>query len=114
MFNKRVFVVSGNLIEPDLGFGEQRYHALAEEVDTIIHSAADVRYFGKYSSLEGSNINGTRHLLEWAFVGKKKIFNHISTLTVAGYHPERRALREMVRILKEMCMLKVNLIRSYW
>lgn len=95
VFNNRVFILTGNLVEPDLSFGEQRYHTLAEEVDTIIHSAADVRHFGKYSSLEESNINGTCHLLEWAFVGRKKIFHHISTLAVAGYHPERRPLREM-------------------
>ncbi|MDY6934989.1 MAG: amino acid adenylation domain-containing protein, partial [Spirochaetota bacterium] len=57
---------------------------LLEKVDTIVHSAADVRHYGEYSHFEKINVMGTKRLLDLARIGNCKRFHHISTLSISG------------------------------
>jgi thioester reductase-like protein len=63
---RRVHAVGGDLSKPDLGLGEVRYAALAGQLDTILHSAADVSMMSDYARLRNTNVVGTRHILHLA------------------------------------------------
>jgi thioester reductase-like protein len=91
---KRILVIKGDLTEPDLGLGQDQYSELAEQIDTILHTAADVRHQGKYSVFERNNVFTTRQLLEFAFHKRMKVFHHASTFGVAGWNPENRMYGE--------------------
>lgn len=91
---QRIRVVKGDLTEPYLGMGQNQYDESAEQIDTIIHTAADVRHQGKYSVFERNNVFTTRQLLEFAFHKRMKVFHHSSTFGVAGWNPEYRMYGE--------------------
>jgi nonribosomal peptide synthetase DhbF len=48
---RRVHALAGELSERDLGLGEVRYAALANRLDSIVHSAAEVSIVGDYTRL---------------------------------------------------------------
>jgi thioester reductase-like protein len=63
---RRVHAVAGDLSKPDLGLGDARYAALAGQLDTIVHSAAEVSMIIDYPRLRSTNVVGTRHILHLA------------------------------------------------
>lgn len=72
-------------IIPIVGNIEQE--ALAEnmprDVQTVIHTAASVKHYGSYEYFNRVNVEGTRHIINYAkSVGARLI--HISTLSVSG------------------------------
>lgn len=79
----RVIALEGDLEQPGLGLSDQERHMLINELDAIIHSAADVRHFGDEEQFARTNIAGTLSLIEIAQQSKKQIrFHHISTLGI--------------------------------
>ncbi|HEY9622706.1 MAG TPA: thioester reductase domain-containing protein, partial [Crinalium sp.] len=78
----RIIPVVGNLAKPRLGLSEQQFQAIAETVDTIYHSAANVNLFYPYSSLKAANVSGTHEILKLATSAKLKSVHYISTLDV--------------------------------
>lgn len=57
--------------------------AMPEDVQTVIHTAASVKHYGSYRYFHKVNVEGTRHVVDYAkFVGARLI--HISTLSVSG------------------------------
>ena len=59
-------VLPGDLAEPWLGLGEDRWRQLAAEVDSIIHCAALTRWGQPYQRYEAINVEGTRRVAELA------------------------------------------------
>lgn len=84
-FEDRIQVVPGDIVDAGLGLSTEKYTELAKQIDSIVHSAADVRHVGNYASLAKANVEGTGYLLDFAAQGREKRFHHISTLAVAGY-----------------------------
>lgn len=67
--------------------GDIESEALAEnmpkDVQTVIHTAASVKHYGSYDYFNRVNVEGTRHVVNYAkAVGARLI--HISTLSVSG------------------------------
>jgi len=56
--------------------------ALAHEIDTVVHCAADVNLFAPYPSLRGPNVLATRKVLELAARGAPKAIHFVSTTGV--------------------------------
>ena len=53
------------------------------DVQTVIHTAASVKHYGSYAYFHKVNVEGTRHVVDYAKqVGARMI--HISTLSVSG------------------------------
>ena len=77
-----VEVVAGDIRRDRLGMSETAWNRLADEVDTIMHCAADVDFIKSYEQLASTNVVGTAQALRFATVGRHKKFNHISTLAV--------------------------------
>jgi thioester reductase-like protein len=79
---RRVTVVPGDLRQPRLGLPEDRWGALAEELDAVVSVAAAVDFLRGYPSLRQSNVNGPLTLAELAATGRPKPLHHISSIAV--------------------------------
>jgi 5-hydroxydodecatetraenal polyketide synthase CpkC len=62
----RISVVVGDLAAPRLGLGEERFDALAREVDVIYHAGANVNWVYPYETLRAANVGGTEEVLRLA------------------------------------------------
>ncbi|MCD6569379.1 MAG: amino acid adenylation domain-containing protein, partial [Deltaproteobacteria bacterium] len=80
----RIRPILGNLEQDGLALSEGVAKELSEEIDTIIHTAADVRHFGEYEHFRNINVHGTERLLRLAVSGRCRRFHHISTLSIIG------------------------------
>jgi thioester reductase-like protein len=78
-----VELVQGDITLPLLGLPSRRFRRLAWQVNAIFHSAA-LTDFTDRTHLFRTNVEGTRHLLQFALLGRKKHFHHISSAYVAG------------------------------
>ncbi len=89
----RIRVVVGDLARPRLGLTDDEYECLAEEIDLIIHSGANVNALHPYETLEAANVDGTRALLLLAATTWCKPLRFVSTSSITGYHPATSADR---------------------
>jgi amino acid adenylation domain-containing protein/thioester reductase-like protein len=80
----KVVALAGNITQTNLGLSSRTYQYLTKQLDTIIHSAADISYIRPYSEAVKPNVEGTRMLLDLAATHKVKAFHHISSLSVYG------------------------------
>ncbi len=81
-FPHRLEVIEGDLCQPWLGLPAHQFAGLADEVDTIYHSAAAVNWVHSYRQLKPANVAGTRELIRFACRGRPKAFHFISTVAV--------------------------------
>jgi thioester reductase-like protein len=88
-YQERVIPVRGDITQSDLGLGRRR-EALAEQVGEIVHGAASVSFDLGLQQSRAINVEGTRHMLEFAARCQAKHglgrFTYISTAYVAGEH----------------------------
>jgi thioester reductase-like protein len=77
------------LRQKGLGLDRGDYDHLAQTVDAIYHSAANVNHFGHYQDLYADNVQATDHLIDLAAQrpSNPSDFHHISTISVAGTPP---------------------------
>jgi thioester reductase-like protein len=78
--SKRIVIMKGDLTENLMGIDNKQYENLCENVDAVVHSAANVKHYGLYEELYKDNVEGTERLLEFALTKRKKDFHFISTL----------------------------------
>ncbi len=78
-----VELIQGDITRPLLGLSGRRFRRLAWQVDTIIHCAA-LTDFENEERLFRTNVEGTGLLLQFALLGRKKHFHHVSSAYVAG------------------------------
>ncbi|OQA79924.1 MAG: Linear gramicidin synthase subunit B [bacterium ADurb.Bin243] len=79
---ERIKILCADLEKERLGLDEKEYREACEKIDAIIHSAANVKHYGRYEEFYGPNVKSVENLIELAAAGKKKDFNHISTMSV--------------------------------
>jgi amino acid adenylation domain-containing protein/thioester reductase-like protein len=96
----RVRVEVGDLALPRLGLSDERYTALADSVDAIVHSGAQVNLVTPYAKLRATNVASVRALIELARCGPAKAIHHLSTLSVL---PRGTAVDE------DTCLVEENL-----
>jgi thioester reductase-like protein len=84
----RVTVIEGCITKPGLGLTIEEKENLSKEVTTIFHSAALAEFNVPYEKIRGTNVDGTKNVLDFALrclkSGPFQSFNHISTITVSG------------------------------
>ena len=78
----RIIPIVGDITEKD------SLASLPFDVDTVIHSAANVKHYGNYSDFAQVNVAGTENMLEYACSIKAK-FVFVSTTSVGGGVLER-------------------------
>ena len=87
----RPVVLEGDLSRPDLGLGDSLIEWASRHCDSVMHNAASLTFYGK--SREGepwqSNLEGTRHVLEFCRRAGIRQFHHVSTAYVCGQRKGR-------------------------
>lgn len=73
----------GDIAEPLMGLSEQEYKLLAEKVDMVIHTAANVGHAGHYEDFERTNVTGTQNVIDFCFAANA-VLQHTSTASVHG------------------------------
>ncbi|MBQ7378306.1 MAG: AMP-binding protein [Clostridia bacterium] len=76
-------VMIGDIAEPLLGLDEQSYRVLADKVDMVIHTAANVHHAGNYADFERTNVIGTQNIIDFCFTAGA-VLQHTSTASVHG------------------------------
>jgi len=81
----RLAVVPVDFAKPNLGLPDQRFQALADSADAILHCAGSIELDADLGDLRRTNVDGTARILELAQAGSKApdLF-HVSTAFVAG------------------------------
>lgn len=80
--NPRLRVLRGDLTAPMFGLDAERFERLAAEVDTIVHTGAEVNLVRPYQRLRAANVIGTREVLRLAATGPLSAVHHVSTLGI--------------------------------
>ncbi|HWI45280.1 MAG TPA: thioester reductase domain-containing protein [Rubrobacter sp.] len=78
----RIFPVAGDLSEPLLGLGDERFEELADEIDVVYHNGASVNWVYPYDALKPTNVLGTQEVLRLASRHGTKPVHFVSTLGV--------------------------------
>ena len=68
----------GDISEPMLGLEQEDYDYLAQKVDMVIHTAANVNHAGNYEDFERTNVQGTQNVIDFCFAANA-ILQHTST-----------------------------------
>jgi long-chain acyl-CoA synthetase len=84
----RVEPLAGDLVLPGLGLTSEAWTELSHRVTHIVHSAAELRFDGALDEMRRINVEGVRHLLEFARSAHEHHgltrYAHVSTAYVAG------------------------------
>ena len=87
---RRITAIAADVERPGLGVDDARRRELAARVSQIVHSAASVSFSLPLAESRQINVEGTRHMLEFAEeaarLGGLDRFAYISTAYVAGNH----------------------------
>lgn len=83
LIGTRILAVKGDIGRECFGLNAEDYTELGHNVDTVIHCAAIVKYFGDYAQIARANVSGTEEICTFALNYKLKL-NHISTDAVTG------------------------------
>jgi thioester reductase-like protein len=87
----RPVVLEGDLSQPNLGLSSTDLGWLADNCDTVVHSAASISFYREEKTGEPyrSNVDGTRHLLDLCRAAGIHDFHHVSTAYVCGQRSGR-------------------------
>src|SRR5271163_2540202 len=85
LLRERLAVVPVDFAKPNLGLPAQRFQALADSVDAILHCAGIIELDADVADLRRTNVDGTARILELAEAGSRApdLF-YVSTAFVAG------------------------------
>lgn len=78
-----VTLIHGDLTVENLDLNEKDYTELTNTINTVIHTAANVKHYGKYADFELVNITGTKNVIDFCLHSNSHMY-YISTMTVSG------------------------------
>jgi len=81
-YKNRIRVLKGDLSDNELGLNQDEYKQLAEQVESIIHTAANVGHYGEYEVFYKANVQPVINLIDLCKKDSKKDFHYISTRSV--------------------------------
>lgn len=83
IINKRLFIITGDLIQENFGTNPEQYSDLLATINIVINVAASVKHYGKRDYNYEHNVVFTKNIIK--FVNdSKSVLNHISTVGIAG------------------------------
>lgn len=87
-FNKklpqdRLTIINSDITKTRLGLPAAQYKELAQNLDVVVNSAANVKYYGDYENFEKVNVGVVKNLINLCIKYDLPLF-HISTLGVSG------------------------------
>lgn len=87
-YDRRIFVIPGDLRQPHLSIDEDRYRRLSESVHTVYHCATSMNHLETYAMAKAANVEGVQELLKLATSGRQATVNYVSTLGVFSPHTQ--------------------------
>jgi len=84
-YSSRIRLCIADITKPYLGLSKPEYHDLANQIDSIYHTAAEVNFLKPYAALKKPNVLGTENILHFAMMEKIKPLHHISSLAVFSF-----------------------------
>ncbi len=81
--NNRIKIIEGDISLENLGLSKEAYENLAQNIDTVLHSAALVSHYGKSSIFQKINVHGTSNIIDFCIKSNAKL-NYISTTSISG------------------------------
>jgi nucleoside-diphosphate-sugar epimerase len=83
--HERLFPIAGDVRFPQCGVAPALAQRLVADTTCVIHAAADTRFQGDQAQQRATNVEGTRHVLDWAREcrGLRRVVL-VSTTCVAG------------------------------
>lgn len=90
-FKDRLVIFASDLADAKLGLNRENYQYLTSQIDSTIHCAALVKYYGQYEEFYQANILSTINIIEFAKATNNKDVHYISTVGVLmdGYIPNK-------------------------
>ncbi len=111
---KRIDVEWGDLRQTRMGLTQPRYARLLEEIDTVVHCAANVHSLHDYRLLRGSNVESVAEVLRLMANSDRMTLFHASSLSVfagtegyAGVHRERDRAVDLCAVFGGYAQTKV-------
>ncbi len=92
-----VKTVIGDITEKRLGLSEAVYAETVGSIDTVIHTAADVRHSGFENELQKTNVTGTKEVIAFCVDAGAKLF-HTSSFAVAGFRTDNQLTEDVLDI----------------
>lgn len=83
LINKRIFVVTADIVKNKLDIDKNTEELLNKNISCVINSAANVKHYGSYETFEDINVTGVKNLVDFCNTYHKK-FVQISTISVSG------------------------------
>ena len=83
LIEKYVQIIEAELSIVNFGLDENIYKNLTQSIDTVIHCAANVKHYGKYSNFERINVIGTKNIIDFCKESNSHL-HYISTMTISG------------------------------
>ncbi|MEH2054886.1 MAG: amino acid adenylation domain-containing protein [Nostoc sp.] len=80
--SSRIIAIPGNLDREHLGLSLEQFEKLAEQIDVIYHSGAQVGFAKPYSLIKAVNVLGTQEVLRLACHAQLKPVHYISTIAI--------------------------------
>lgn len=82
----RPVVLAGNISSPDLGLTKRDAQWVADNCSTVVHSAASLTFYHdpKTNEPQRSNVEGTRHVIDFCRRAGIRQYHHVSTAYVCG------------------------------
>jgi amino acid adenylation domain-containing protein/thioester reductase-like protein len=81
---KRIVPIAGDITHQLLGLDEEEYMQLCNQVETVIHSAAEISHFGDVDRFQKVNADGTEAMIVFSLTGRMKTLHFISTIGIYG------------------------------
>ena len=81
-YASRIAAIPGDIGRPFMGLDFDDYWKLAEEIDVVWHSAAEVNFIAPYENLEHTNVKGCIEILRFTTSLSPKRLVYVSTLAV--------------------------------
>ena len=83
LFNKRIFVLQGDITQNNLGLCKEELQNISEIIDIVVNTAAIVSHFGIYEKMYNANVKSVANLIDFCKIYNKRLY-HISTISVSG------------------------------
>ena len=83
LLDNRIIVINGDTSKPNFGLNQKDLLEVANSIDVVLNSAANVFHFGNYNSFYNSNVVSVKYMIEFCKSFNKKLY-HISTTGIAG------------------------------
>lgn len=79
----RLHIIDADITTKNFGLSFEQYKNLGEQIDLVINTAANVRYYGEYKEFKKINVDAVSYLVEFCVNNNIQLI-HTSTLGVSG------------------------------